>query len=45
MTRWMLGLLAVLFSATLAVAQQPPTTSVTPQHGDIPQEEGGRGSA
>jgi hypothetical protein len=33
-------LLAVLFSATLAVAQQQPTTPVTPQHGDIPQGEG-----
>jgi beta/gamma crystallin len=37
MTRWMLGLLAVLFSATLATAQQQPTTPVTPQRGDIPQ--------
>jgi hypothetical protein len=37
MKRWMLGLLAVLFSATLAVAQQQPTTPVTPQRGDIPQ--------
>jgi hypothetical protein len=34
----MLGLLAVLFSATLAAAQQqPPPTPVTPQPGDIPQ--------
>src|SRR5262245_8301865 len=37
MTRWMLGLLAVLFSTTLAVAQQQPQTPVTPQRGDIPQ--------
>jgi hypothetical protein len=37
MKRWMLGLLAVLFSATLAAAQQQPTTPVTPQRGDIPQ--------
>jgi hypothetical protein len=37
MKRWMLGLLAVLFSATLAVAQQQPTTPVTPQRGEIPQ--------
>ncbi len=37
MKRWMLGLLAVLFSATLAAAQQQPTTPVTPQQGDIPQ--------
>ena len=40
MTRWMPGLLAVLFSATLAVAQQQPTTPVTTQHSDIPQGEG-----
>ena len=37
MKRCMLGLLTVLFSATLAVAQQQPTTPVTPQRGDIPQ--------
>ena len=37
MKRWMLGLLVVLFSATLAVAQQQPPTPVTPQRGDIPQ--------
>ena len=37
MKRWMLGLLAVLCSATLAAAQQQPTTPVTPQRGDIPQ--------
>ena len=37
MQRWMLGLLAVLFSATLATAQQQPTTRVTPQRGEIPQ--------
>jgi hypothetical protein len=33
----MLGLLAVLFSTTLAVAQQQPQTPVIPQRGDIPQ--------
>jgi hypothetical protein len=33
----MLGVLAILFSATLAAAQQQPTTPVTPQRGDIPQ--------
>jgi hypothetical protein len=37
MKRWMLGLLALLFSATLAVAQQQPPTPVTPHAGDIPQ--------
>ena len=37
MKRWMLGLLAVLFSATLAAAQQQPPTPVTPQPGDMPQ--------
>jgi Beta/Gamma crystallin len=37
MQRWILSLLAVLFSATLAVAQQQPPTPVTPQRGDIPQ--------
>ena len=37
MKRWMLGLLVVLFNATLAVAQQQPPTPVTPQQGDIPQ--------
>ena len=37
MKRWMLGLLAVLFSATLAAAQQQPPIPVTPQPGDIPQ--------
>jgi len=37
MKRWMLGLLAVLFIATLAAAQQQPPTRVTPQQGDIPQ--------
>ena len=36
MKRWMLGLLAVLFSATLA-AGQPPPTPVTPPPGEIPQ--------
>ena len=37
MKRWMLGLLAVLFSVTLATAQQQPQTPVTSQRGDIPQ--------
>jgi len=37
MKRWMLGVLAVLFSATLAAAQQQPPTPVTPQAGDLPQ--------
>jgi hypothetical protein len=37
MQRWMLGFLAVLFSATLAAAQQQPPTPVTPHPGDIPQ--------
>jgi hypothetical protein len=37
MKRWMLGLLVVLFNATLAVAQQQPPTPVTPQRGDMPQ--------
>src|SRR4029453_11762936 len=37
MKQWMLGLLAVLFSTTLAVAQQQPTTPMTPQRGEIPQ--------
>jgi Beta/Gamma crystallin len=37
MKRWMLGLLAVLVSATLAAAQQQPQTAVTPQPGDVPQ--------
>src|SRR6266568_6801805 len=37
MKRWMLGLLVVLFSATLAAAQQQPPTPVTPQPGEIPQ--------
>ena len=37
MKRWMLGLLVVLFNATLAVAQQQPPTAVTPQRGDMPQ--------
>jgi Beta/Gamma crystallin len=37
MKRWMLSLLAVLVSATLAAAQQQPQTAVTPQPGDIPQ--------
>jgi hypothetical protein len=37
MKRWMLGLLALLCSATLAAAQQQPPTPVTPHAGDIPQ--------
>ena len=37
MKRWMLSLLTVLFSATLAAAQQQPPTPVTPQPGEIPQ--------
>src|SRR5215211_4253927 len=37
MKRWMLGLCAVLFSATLAAAQQQPATPVPPQQGEIPQ--------
>ena len=37
MKRWMLGLLAILFSATLVAAQQQPPTPVTPQPGEIPQ--------
>jgi hypothetical protein len=37
MQRWVLSLLAVLFSTNLAVAQQQPQTSVTPQRGAIPQ--------
>jgi hypothetical protein len=37
MKRWMLGLFAVLVSATLAAAQQPPQTPVTSQPGAIPQ--------
>ena len=36
MKRWMLGLLAVLFSTTLAAAQQQPPTPVMPQPGEIP---------
>ena len=37
MQRGMLGLLAILFSATLAAAQQQPPTRVTPHAEDIPQ--------
>jgi hypothetical protein len=37
MKRWMLGLLAVLFSTTLVAAQQQPPTPVMPQPGEIPQ--------
>jgi hypothetical protein len=37
MKRWILGLAAVLFSTTLAVAQQQPQTRVTPQQGEPPQ--------
>jgi hypothetical protein len=33
----MLGLLAILFSATLAAAQQQSPTPVTPHAGDLPQ--------
>jgi hypothetical protein len=36
MKRWMLGLLAVLFSATCVAAQQQPPTPVTPHAGEIP---------
>lgn len=35
--RWMLGLVVVLFSATLAVAQQQPQTAVATLPGDISQ--------
>jgi len=35
--RWMLSLVAVLFSATLAAAQQQSSTPVTSQSGDMPQ--------
>jgi hypothetical protein len=37
MQRWILSVLAVLFSATLVAAQQQPPTHVTPQPGEIPQ--------
>jgi hypothetical protein len=37
MKRWMLGLLAVLFSATLATAQQQPPTPAPPPRGEMPQ--------
>jgi hypothetical protein len=38
MKRWMLFLMAVLFTVTQAVAQQTPTPQrVTPQPGEIPQ--------
>lgn len=37
MQRWILGFLAVLFSVTLAVAQQQPSTPVMPHAGDFPQ--------
>src|SRR4029453_7346939 len=37
MKQWMLGLLAVLFSATLATAQQQPPTPAPPPRGEIPQ--------
>ena len=37
MKRWMLGLLAVLFSATLATAQQQPPTPAPPPRGELPQ--------
>ena len=37
MKKWMLFLMAVLFVATQAVAQQTPPPRVTPQPGEIPQ--------
>jgi hypothetical protein len=37
MKRWMLGLLAVLCSATLAAAQQTPAQPIPPSPGEIPQ--------
>jgi hypothetical protein len=37
MKKWMLFLMAVLFVATQAVAQQTPPQRVTPQAGEIPQ--------
>jgi beta/gamma crystallin len=37
MKRWMLGFLVVLFSATLATAQQTPPQPVTAPPGELPQ--------
>jgi len=37
MKRWVLFLMAMLFAATQAVAQQQPPERVTPQPGEIPQ--------
>jgi beta/gamma crystallin len=37
MKKWMLFLMAVLFAATQATAQQTPQQRVTPQPGEIPQ--------
>jgi Beta/Gamma crystallin len=37
MKKWMLFLMAVLFVATQAVAQQTPPQRVTPQAGEMPQ--------
>jgi hypothetical protein len=37
MKKWILVLMAVLFVATQAVAQQTPPQRVTPQPGEIPQ--------
>jgi hypothetical protein len=37
MQRWILGFLAVLFSVTLAVAQQTPSQPVTVPPGELPQ--------
>ena len=37
MKKWMLFLMAVLFVATQATAQQTPPQRVTPQPGEIPQ--------
>jgi hypothetical protein len=37
MKKWMLCLMAVLFAATQAVAQQTPPQRVTPQPGELPQ--------
>jgi hypothetical protein len=37
MKKWMLFLMAVLFVATQALAQQTPPQRVTPQAGELPQ--------
>ena len=37
MQRWMLSFLVVLFSATLAAAQQPPPQPVTAPPVELPQ--------